>query len=379
MVLRKLIVSVFFIFLANTVYADELILGFYGFAVKTDIDIISDSSFKYLMPYGMEGNKNTAFLEDYLNYAEEKGVKIIFSLKDVYRESRWYPKTKWCPYKDESKLIECIIKRFGDYKSVYGWYMADEPTDSLGIGKRAKLERNAKAIKKFSSKPIFINDQPFPRGKMWDYISGFSDVLMTHSYPVPEDPLTNIYWALKELTVSYDKPVIAVVQAHGKYQHPFYKRDLITGRPPTYQEIKVMSYLSLVAGAEGILYFALSDIKKLSDSHQRLNFLKKLGDELKTDYQIISSKEKTLKDYKLNKDDEVYAILRHYNDKDYLIAVNSTNIEKNIYITQLMDKEITKQIRLTPLDVKVMPLEKSFNHTLKSNNAKSRKTKNKKL
>ena len=77
MVLKSFLLSVFFTVFINTVYANEFILGFYGFPVKSDIDMILGSAIQYLMPQGTDG-KEEIFLEDYLQYAEKKGVKKMF-------------------------------------------------------------------------------------------------------------------------------------------------------------------------------------------------------------------------------------------------------------------------------------------------------------
>ncbi len=359
MVLKGFLLSVFLFLFINTACAGRLILGFYGFTVKSDIDMIADSPFQYLMPYGTEG-KEEAFIDDFLNYASKKNIKIIFSLKDIYIESRWYPKIKWCPTEDKPDLIKCIVKRFGDHESVHGWYLADEPTLHLGIKKSSKLARNAKAIRRFSSKPIFADDFPIPRGKLWKTLSETSDVFMTHIYPIPEKSLHDVHTAIQELSASYNKPVIAVLQVHGKYQYPFYKRDKNTGRPPTYEEIRVMSYLALIAGAEGIIYYSFSDIKKLPDFDQRWRFLKKLGDELESNYQLINSRETVAKDYRFDKDINIYTLIRHYKDKDYFIGVNPTNSKKLITIFSLHNNFI-KKLELQSFDVKIITLKESRN------------------
>lgn len=353
MVLKKVILIILIAIWGNTAYADDLLLGFYTFPAKQDIDMLAGSTFKYLMPYGTDG-KGEAFLEDYLNHAKMKGVRIIFSLKDAYKESRWYPKTHWCSTDRESELVSCIVGRFKDYESVCGWYLSDEPTDTVGLRNKEKIKANAEAIKRLSSKPIFVEDYPIPKGKMWDYLDSFSNVLMTTSYPVPEKNLSDAYEVIKELISNSNKNVIAVLQIFGKYQYPHYKRDKITGRAPSHEEIRVMSYLSLIAGAKGIMYFSLPDIKKLPDFKERWDFLIKLGGELKENYQLIASREKPSNGYNVKTQDGIFYLIRHFKERDYLIAVNAT--EKNRHPEISKKGGFIKKITLNPLEVKVLLL-----------------------
>ena len=51
------------------------------------------------------------------------------------------------------------------------------------------------------------------------------------------------------------------------------------------------------------------------------------------------------RNYKLDLQEGIYAVIRYYNGKDYLIAVNSTNLEKNISIAKSQDKSFMKTIK----------------------------------
>lgn len=339
--------------------ADEPIIGFYAFPKKEYIDKISDTQIKYLIPYGTDGIKDENYLKEFLSYAEKKGIKIIFSLKDSYLNSKWYPKISWCPTDDESKLVKCIVEKFNNYNSVYGWYLADEPTYTIGNKNIIKLDRNYRAVKEISHKPIFIEDLPLPRGILWDKLSDISDILMTGSYPVPEKPLTEVYDVIKSLYTKYKKPIIAVIQTHGKYQYPFYKRDENTGRPPTYDEIRVMSYLSLLAGAKGIIYYSLFDVEKLPDSETRFKMLIETTNKIKKDYNIISSNLQPKNNYKIEADSKLYFTLKTYDNKDFLVVVNPTKSKLPIKIS-LLSTFISKELIVDSLGVNIFLVKELF-------------------
>lgn len=356
MALKRLAIFVvmFLFIMSRTVIAEELILGFYAFPDKKYIDLIADSNIKYLIPYGTDGNKEEV-LRNFLDYASSRNVKIIFSLKDCYKQSKWYPKISWCPAETEETLVSCIVNKFKDEPALYGWYVADEPTDTVGFRNREKIHTNIKAIRNISTKPVFIEDYPLPRGKLWDELSGWVDIFITGVYPVPEKPLSEVYEAIKGLTKRHKNPVVAVIQAHGKYQYPFYKRDENTGRPPTLEELRVMSYLALMAGAKGIVYYSIFDVVKLPDFKERLEFLKGLAKELETNYQIISSKE----DFSVNQRDiregNVFCISRKFKRNDYLICVNSAGFSAQL---EILTKGIKEEIQFYPYEIKIINLSK---------------------
>jgi hypothetical protein len=186
-------------------------------------------------------------------------------------------------------------------------------------------------------------------------MSGFSDVFMTTSYPVPDRRISEPYEVVKSMSSKYKNDIIAVLQAFGKYQFPRKKRDEITGRAPTYEEMRVMSYLALMAGAKGILYFSLPKIKKLPDFNDRWGFLKKLGAELKSNYKLIVSQDKPIVNYRMKGEDGVYYLVRHFKNKDYLIAVNSTGEKRSLEI--FLKERIMKTITLGSLEVKILELQ----------------------
>lgn len=279
-----------FAFLSNAL-AEEFILGFYAFPNKHFVDLVADTEFKYLITYGTDGQKDENNLRDFLTYAEAKKIGVIFSLKDCYKTSKWYPKIEWCNTDIEKELVQCIVSKFDRYAAIKGYYLADDATDTIGNRNLQLYKTHVQTIKNISTNPIFVQDYPLPRGKLLDVFSLTSDYLIISIYPIPEEDPGKVYNAIRSVVNTYKTSVIAVIQAHGKYQYPFYKRDNITGRPPTFDEIRIMSYLALMAGAKGIIYYSLFDIEKLPDGRERLNFLKNLAKELKFVYETISRNE----------------------------------------------------------------------------------------
>jgi len=356
MVLR-IVSSIFFLLLFITpVFSEEPFFGFYAFTDKKYIDELNGSPINYLMPYGMT-LKEEQSLQGFLDYALQHKINVLFSLKNCYKNYKWYPDIAWCPTEDEEKLVDCIVSKFADHGAVQGWYLADEPTDTVGEKNKSTIEAHAQNIKKYSEKPVYIEDYAPPKGVMWDFFAGFTDYMMTNAYPVPERGLDEVYSNINGLTSKYSKPVIGIVQVFGKYQYPYYNRDEISGRPPTTDEIRIMSYLALMAGAKGVFYYSLHDLMKQPDYLAKMEYLSTLIPELKENYGLISSKAKPGKNYKLNiwKKD-VFAKLTNYGGEDRLIAVNASSVAQSFDLLDAENKLLQK-IDMNPYEIKIIRLK----------------------
>jgi len=356
MVLRILSLILFFLFFAAQVYAEEPFFGFYAFTDKKYIDALGGSPIDYLIPYGMSSNEEQK-LWDFLDYALQHKINILFSLKNCYKTSEWYPKITWCQTEDEEKLVDCIVSKFHEHEAVQGWYLTDEPTSTVGEKNKSTIEAHARTIRKYSEKPIYIEDYPPPTGIMWDYFAGFTDYMMTTGYPVPEDSLNQVYDHVNGLTSKYSNPVIGIVQVFGKYQYPNSKKNEITGRAPTTDEIRIMSYLALMTGAKGVFYFSLHDLMKQPDYLAKMEYLTTtLIPELKENYNLISSKAKPGKNYRLNiwKKD-VFAKLTNYGGRDRLIAINASPELRSFEVLDGENKLLHK-INLNPFEIKIISL-----------------------
>jgi hypothetical protein len=154
MALKRIFLMMFaLIFIIKNTYAinKDFMVGFYSFPNKHYIDLISDSKIDFLIPYGTDGMKDKD-LKEFLNYAEKKNVKIIFSLKDCYKTSKWYPKNNSCASDNEELLVKCLVTKYDAYKSVIGYYLADDGTDTIGSKNLILYKSHVRNIKALSTK-----------------------------------------------------------------------------------------------------------------------------------------------------------------------------------------------------------------------------------
>jgi hypothetical protein len=93
-----------------------------------------------------------------------------------------------------------------------------------------------------------------------DY-ANLTDLLMVDRYPIPWLPLANFgqHVQMARLALPPDKPLIAVLQAFDWSSCP----ELLPGetnlRPPTYEELRCMTYEALARGGNGLFYYAYDD------------------------------------------------------------------------------------------------------------------------
>ena len=311
--------------------AEDLLLGVYGPANAASLDAVAGTAIDHIIPSGIENMEETT-IRSFLDAAASKNIKIIFSLKDAFKESKWYPGIDWCPTQDEAALVACIATKFAAHEAVGGWYLCDEPTNLLGRFKGDKLRANAGGIRAVSKKPIFAEEVALPRGKHWDLLDEVADRLLVTAYPVPDKPLSDAFTRVAALGERHRKPVVAVIQAFDKNNVPYFKSQGVAGRPPLYEEERVMSYLSLLAGAQGIVYYSLPELKKITDWQARLGRLAELGAELKKNYPLIRSTARLLLRYTVAADEGVYHAITNSGGADQIIAVNATASLKTVRI-----------------------------------------------
>lgn len=337
-------------------WATELKMGFYAFPGKTYLDLLSGSPFNFLLPYGLEG-KESAFTDDFLDYASQKGVGIVFPVKDVFKGSKWYPNVSWCPTDTEQAFLECLVGRYGSNPAVVGWYLADEPTDTVGHRRRDLLESNAQAIRGKSRLPIMVEDYPLPRGKMWDDLLRYVDNPVVGPYLVPDKPLSEQYDNVASLTRKTTKDVYALVQVFGKYQYAHYKRDEVTGRPPTMDEVRVLGYLSLIAGARGIIFFSLNDFIKQPDFKTKWPVLVEIGKQLKRDYPLLAEGKPLSGVYNVKGPADCFSTVRRYQGHNVLVAVNAAAEPRQISISRQGSPKGMVTINLRGVEVKTANLD----------------------
>jgi hypothetical protein len=93
-------------------------------------------------------------------------------------------------------------------------------------------------------------------------------------YPIPHEPLTRVadFVTVARQAVQDNQPVWLIPQAFAWYQYNSKNPDrghlptdeeLRTGRAPTFEEERCMTYLGLIHGAKGLIYYCYYDLRVL--------------------------------------------------------------------------------------------------------------------
>jgi hypothetical protein len=211
----------------------------------------------------------------YLDYAQSKGIKIIFSLHNLYDQSpeaaqvvRDYPQYGHSP----EEIALNVVRLFQAHPAVWGFSLTDEqPEDASGLATWQPIlaARQAK-LKSLTAKPTmgvlegWSNGQASARGALLSGVKPTVDQLALDYYPIPFEPPERWSTIGGELS-RYDPSGWAIVQSFSWGSYPGTAQslgfNLNNARPPSAAEMTSMAQQALAGGARNILFYSYFDIK----------------------------------------------------------------------------------------------------------------------
>jgi len=150
---------------------------------------------------------------------------------------------------------EPVIEKYKGKKAVLGWNPGDEPA-RRGITPEQMFTRYDR-IKQLDPDHLAYTVICVP-SQYVRYAAG-TDVLAPDPYPVPRHPIDVVYGSVKQAkteSLRVDTALWAVIQAFGGQR---YDKSGDWPRCPDAREFRAMSYLALMAGARGIIYYTYCD------------------------------------------------------------------------------------------------------------------------
>ncbi|MBP5639217.1 MAG: hypothetical protein J6X55_07055 [Victivallales bacterium] len=144
-----------------------------------------------------------------------------------------------------------VIAKYKDHPAVLGWNPGDEPYPA-GVSPE-EMFRRYDSFKQLDPNHLAYTVICTP-SQYKNYSSG-TDVLAPDPYPVPKNPIDNVYKNYKDAHAEarkYDTALWAVPQCFG------YDKGTWT-RYPTADEYRSMLYLSLIAGVKGFVNYTYYD------------------------------------------------------------------------------------------------------------------------
>lgn len=260
-------------------------LGLYGYGLsKEDVKIISDSPFNAFLPYpslfldidGPKGQTAQPSLEKLnaaLQFFNDNGIKIIFSVKDLYDGYKYAP-AKWNDYTDKNEIAKMIVDGLKDNPGLLMWYIADEQNPEWV----PKLKERRQLINKLDKNhPVLSVFYQFSELPMYGECQ---DILGTDAYPVKlakDNHMKNVYdtalaagkaQSVKNIPVG----IYGVPQIHNQGLYEADKDDYaaITQkyRYPSQEEILAMSLMEAIYGARGFIFYSYHDLRRGPDTEQ---------------------------------------------------------------------------------------------------------------
>jgi hypothetical protein len=182
----------------------------------------------------------------YMDRCAELGMKVHFNLLSVSGGGGVGSKIDGLSDEDKRKRLIAEIEVFRDHPALLGWYISDEP-NSKNITPQ-QLEEIYRTVRENDPwHPVSIVFMaPYMTSKKY---SDAMDIVMADPYPVPDHPVSlpgEVAGQLKE-EFAGKKPVWIVPQAFGGGE--------LWSREPTIQEVRSMTWQSIINGATGIQYF----------------------------------------------------------------------------------------------------------------------------
>lgn len=206
---------------------------------------IAEAGFNTILCYGYGVGKDP---QGYMNRAEKHGLRVIYSVKDFYEGTRYFPKNFG---KSGLELAKEYVLNLRNHPALLAWYINDELPPSFIPRLQAMYELISGIDPNHPTFQVL-----YQIGELAHYF-GCTDVIGVDPYPVPRRPLTMVAdWteaARKEMRNR--KPVWVVPQ--------IFAWSIYSGkeeREPTMGEKRCMAYLALIHGANGLIFYSYFDL-----------------------------------------------------------------------------------------------------------------------
>ena len=231
------------------------------------LDRVAVSPFNTIMCYGINVG-GVEKVRAYLDALAARHLKIIYSIKDVYAGTEGYYEPV-LGFRGEEAIVRGIVPLFRDHPAVLAWYLNDE----FPLTMRDRLDARQQLVQQLDpNHPTWA--VLYQVDEFYGYLNS-ADVLGADPYPVSDRPVTMAAdWTRKCAAVSDGlRPLWMVPQAMD--WACYHKDHADKFRAPTLDEELVMTYLCLIHGAHGLVYYAYYDLQR-----DRLGFDKRWADML---------------------------------------------------------------------------------------------------
>ncbi len=296
-------------------------LGMYwGSITEPDLKIYAQSKFNFILPY----DRPTA---DQMKLAEKYNMKVVYSVKDYYADSKYAP-PQIKSSADETVVLKNTLQQFKDAPSLLAWYINDEfPPEYVD---RLNAHYNLIAAEDPNHPVLSIIINP----SQTDFYLNSTDVIGSDPYVVPNLPLFKVGEAAKTVAqlTEYSRPVWMVIQSHNTGNYREFIPNTQDYRTPTYNEMRSMSWQAITEGAEGLIYYSYFDLKRNPDVPFDIQWsnLKKITAEIDSFSDVLLSPDKpdTIQVRPIGENNTWFNwTTRNYGSRLYIFVVNNGQSE----------------------------------------------------
>ncbi len=213
--------------------------------------------FNMISPYQKIIPETLAERKAYMDRCAQLGMKVHYNLLSVCGGGGVGSSMEGFSDSQKRDLLIREVKYFMGHPALLAWYISDEPTGNKVSP--ATLEEIYKVVKETDPwHPVSIVFMaPFLSSKKY---AAAVDIVMADPYPIPDLPASLVGEVAASLKKEFhnEKPVWIVPQAFGGGE--------LWSREPSIQEIRSMTYQSIIGGATGIQYFVRQGLNSFPKS-----------------------------------------------------------------------------------------------------------------
>ena len=224
-------------------------LGMYmGKVTPEELAVYREGPFNCLMPY-------TEPSREMLDLCRDKGLMVIYPLKEVYRHTNWAKAKKIKTEADEIAYVTSHVNEHKDHPAILAWYINDEfGPDYADILARRRA----------------LFEQLDPQHPTWTCLYQVNqlalymdslDCIGTDPYPVGQGgiSLAASWTQLTKRNTFGTRPIWMIPQA---FSWAWFRNGRKSDRMPTEAEMRAMSWQMVACGANGLVYYAFHQMRK---------------------------------------------------------------------------------------------------------------------
>ncbi|MBR1587433.1 MAG: hypothetical protein IJ658_03815 [Kiritimatiellae bacterium] len=226
-------------------------LGMYWGGITTNkLEIYAKGPFNCLMPYASPSSK------DLMDLCQAHGIKVIYSVKDIYSGTRWAPKGINTEA-DEVRYIKDRVTKFKDHPALLAWYLNDE----MPLTMLPRLTARRDLMEELDpGHPGWV--VLYQYDQIQDYLPSF-DVIGTDPYPIPQPAGRAALWTRATARGTAGcKPLWQVPQAFDWAAYKKTPEEKKKCCAPTEAELRSMCWQCIACGANGLVMYSWFDLWK---------------------------------------------------------------------------------------------------------------------